>query len=472
MAASAVLGNSLSRLRDAVKAFYTNEALVEEDDLVLLAVSGGVDSMCMAHATIDIADEIGFRVGIAHINHKLRENSDADCEFVARFAKSMNIPFYGHEINVIEDAEVRAVSVELAAREARYKYLTRLREDLRAKIVAIGHNQNDQAETVLMRLIRGSGTHGLAAMRPITGNYVRPLLMFDREEITSYCRVVGVTWCDDETNSMLDADRNRVRHKIIPELQKLRSGVTGVLARSADVYYADALVLEWAGEIGLELMGWRDVRSGIEIDRTIFRGLPDYVAAQSLRAACRTLSMPVPHMAGLLNAVVFAGTNGPGNVVKLGTGGYLRKSKNKLLVSRSGKSEKSYPYDVELDLPGNFRTPRGINVGVRPIKYEEYDPALVSPVNLFISLPEGIESIRLMSVEQSTEFRPYGRARKMPISAFAGLMGVPDWSIGDVCLIVIDGQAACVPGLEIDAGFSVDQDSTMVACVTTDRALS
>ncbi len=472
MVASAALGDHPSGLRDAVKAFYMNEALVAENDLVILAVSGGVDSMCMAHATIQIANEIGFRVGIAHIDHKLRADSEADCEFVGCFAKSMNIPFYAHEINVFEDAEPRAVSIELAAREARYKFLASLREDLKAKFVAIGHNRNDQAETVIMRLIRGSGSHGLAAIRPVAGNYIRPLLRFNREQIMSYCRLVGVTWRDDETNSVLSADRNRVRHKIMPELQKIRSGVTDVLARSADVYYADSLVLEWAGEVGLELMGRRCVRGGMEIDRTVFCDLPDYVAAQSLRVACGVLSIPVPHMAGLLNAVVFARAHGPGNVVKLGSEGYLRKSKNKLLISQTDKPEKLCPYDVKLGLPCIFRTPRGIDVGVRPVKFEEYDSALVSPDNLFISLPDGIESIRLMSVEQSREFRPYGRSRKMPVLAFAGLMGIPEWSIDDVCLIMVDDRVACVPGVEIDADFSVDHNSAMIACVTTDLALS
>jgi len=195
---------------------------------VVVAVSGGPDSTALLLLLADLADELGLVLHVAHFDHRTRPRQSAeDAEFVARLANRVGAP-----IRVGRAA--RATKSEDQARRARYAFLRRAAGEVGATAIATGHTRDDQAETVLLHLARGSGLAGLAGMRPLREGIARPLLSIGRAETAAVCRAARVRPRSDPTNRALAYARNRVRHRVLPELAKINPRVHEAIARLAE----------------------------------------------------------------------------------------------------------------------------------------------------------------------------------------------------------------------------------------------
>ena len=200
-------------------AFCREWNLFPEGSAVLCAVSGGADSMCLLHWLNDVKDTLGIRLQAAHYNHCLRgDESDRDEEFVRTCCRAWSIPLICGGGDVSAWAEEMGMGLEEAAREMRYAFLQKSARQVDADLIAVAHNANDNIETMLLHLIRGSGLTGLTGMLPRRDNIVRPLLTTTRAEIEEYCAAHNVPYVQDSTNADERYSRNRVRHRIIPEL--------------------------------------------------------------------------------------------------------------------------------------------------------------------------------------------------------------------------------------------------------------
>ena len=208
---------------------------------VLVAVSGGSDSVALALLVHQLEARGGWQLaGIAHLNHALREAADADEEFCRGLAASLRVPFVSERAAIRELAREQHRSIEDAARQARYAFLERARESLAADVVATGHTRDDQAETFLLRLIRGAGTRGLAGVLPIAGRVFRPLIEIRREELRSYLAESAQPFREDETNVDVSIPRNRVRHELIPFIARgFCEPIVEILAREAELARQD-----------------------------------------------------------------------------------------------------------------------------------------------------------------------------------------------------------------------------------------
>jgi len=196
--------------------------MIDPGDLVICAVSGGPDSMCLLDSLLILSKDLNFSLHVAHLHHHMRgEEADRDAEMVSRFARDRGIPVtVGHE-KVLEMAKRLCVGIEEAGRIARYRFYNSLKEKIGAQKIAVGHNMNDQAETVFMRLMRGAGTKGLAGIPPINNGIIRPLIEVPREYTEKYCEERNLPTVSDVYNFALVYRRNLVRHKIFPKLSKL-----------------------------------------------------------------------------------------------------------------------------------------------------------------------------------------------------------------------------------------------------------
>ena len=203
---------------------------------VLVAVSGGADSVALLHILLELQarDEL-VAAGILHFNHQLRgEQADQDEAFCAALAATHGIPFESAREDVRALARAQGRSIEDAARQARYAFFTAAAARLRADAVAVGHTRDDQAETFLLRLLRGAGTRGLGGVRPKAGLIIRPLIDIRRLDLREYLAAGSVTFREDATNADVSIPRNRVRHELIPYLERSFSpGIVDVLAREA-----------------------------------------------------------------------------------------------------------------------------------------------------------------------------------------------------------------------------------------------
>jgi tRNA(Ile)-lysidine synthase len=235
-------------LADGVRRTIRRYALADPTSRVLVALSGGPDSVALAAVLHELAAAGAFTlVGLAHFNHQLRPTAGRDEAFCREFAARLGLPL------VVESADIRAVaarrhsSIEDAARDARYAFLDRAAARLGADRVAVGHTRDDQAETFLLRLLRGAGPRGLAGIYPRARLVIRPFIDTTREEVLAYLASRGLAFCDDETNRDLSYPRNRIRHELLPYLrQHFSPAVVSVLAREAAIARDDAAWLEAA----------------------------------------------------------------------------------------------------------------------------------------------------------------------------------------------------------------------------------
>lgn len=210
--------NTLRRVLE----FIRTEKLLKGGEKIIVAVSGGIDSMVMLDILIKLSKELKIKLHVAHLDHGLRETSERDSDFVRKTCEKWGIPF------TIEKRKVRkrkGESLEEAARRVRYSFLRDVKNREEADLISTAHHLNDLAETMLYRLTRGTGPYGLVAIRPKTGDIIRPILVLTREEIEEYAESNIIPFVVDETNFDLKIPRNFIRHGILPLLKKLNPSV-------------------------------------------------------------------------------------------------------------------------------------------------------------------------------------------------------------------------------------------------------
>lgn len=280
---------------------------------VLVALSGGPDSVALTLLLRELEEDGDFRIaGLAHVNHALRAAASDDEAFCRALAAELGLPIFVAHVDVRDLARREHRSLEDAGRTARYQFFRQLLRDVPADVAATGHTRDDQAETFLLRLFRGAGARGLAGIHPVAGPVVRPLLDTRRGDVLAYLRERQQPYREDETNRDLSIPRNRIRHELIPYVQReLSPGIVEVLAREADAARRDEehLAREAIGSAGLIVLRTRDRRTvrlssdgvppvaadevhAVEIDARGLALLSQAVASRVVRLA---LSILAPH---------------------------------------------------------------------------------------------------------------------------------------------------------------------------------
>ncbi len=207
----------------AFKSFIRQKKLFSPSDKILIAVSGGLDSIVMAH----LFKQSGFEFCIAHCNFKLRsEESDGDEKFVRALAAHYSVPVFVETFQTKEHATQKGVSTQMAARELRYAFFERTCAENGFKYIATAHHADDFAETLILNLVRGSGMAALHGIKAKKKNVIRPLLFALRQDIVAYAQENGLEWREDSSNATDDYSRNRIRHHIIPLLKELNPSLT------------------------------------------------------------------------------------------------------------------------------------------------------------------------------------------------------------------------------------------------------
>lgn len=232
-------------VREQVTQLIARHSMLHDGEVIVVAVSGGADSLCLLHLLRELSTEFGVRLHVAHVNHSIPgEESAADATFVVDLAQQWHLPVTVGMCDVPTYAAEHRVSIEEAARQMRYTFLHNLAQDIGAGAVAVGHQADDQAETIVMHLLRGSGARGLRGMRPVSpwpfapdrevGQkplLIRPLLHIARTETALYCETHHLQSRFDRSNLDMAYFRNRIRHQLIPVLETFNPAIRDVLRR-------------------------------------------------------------------------------------------------------------------------------------------------------------------------------------------------------------------------------------------------
>jgi tRNA(Ile)-lysidine synthase len=294
---------------------------------VLVGISGGSDSVALTLLLRDLAEYGGFTVaGLAHVDHQPRESAGRDVQFCRDLAARLSLPLTVESVDVRGYAAAARLSIEDAARRQRYDVLERAARVTGADRVAVGHTQDDQAETLLMKLLRGAGPTGLAGVYPRRGNVIRPVLDVSRADLREFLADRGEQWVEDETNQDLANPRNRMRHRVLDELARLEGvPVRAALARAAGLIREDA---EWLDQLGEQHFGHLAayLPEGMVLDAAGLAALAPPVRRRVVLRGLRTVAgdreVGFEHVHAALDVLggLAAGADVPGGRVELRSG--------------------------------------------------------------------------------------------------------------------------------------------------------
>ena len=212
---------------EKVDNFLREWEMVQEGEAVLLGISGGADSICLARYFLAKRDILSLKLYAVHINHMLRgEEAKRDEEFVREFCDSFHIPLKVEYRNIKEESRQKKCSEEEAGRIARYECFEKYAKEYCCRKIAVAHHQNDAAETILFRMLRGTGAQGMTGILPVNGKIIRPFLCLSREEIIEVLKNIGQDYVDDSTNVSEEYSRNYIRHRILPEMENVNKRAT------------------------------------------------------------------------------------------------------------------------------------------------------------------------------------------------------------------------------------------------------
>ena len=285
--------------------FISQHAMIQKGETVLVAVSGGADSLALLYGLHALRPQLDCRFHIVHLNHCLRSDADTDADFVRHHALLLELPCTVQRAEVPRLVKQWKLSVEATGRRARYQFYETVCREVGATKVALGHHQDDTAETVLMNLIRGSGATGLKGISPVRDlKIIRPLVGFTRRQIEAFLNTIGVTPRHDSTNTDRRYLRNRIRHELIPLLESgYNPNIKTRLSRTADVLSAESEYLDTITQAAFEACRIQGtdkpvVPNSVILDRTKFREY--HIALQR-----RILRQSIFEMLGNMNDLYF-----------------------------------------------------------------------------------------------------------------------------------------------------------------------
>lgn len=329
------------------------EGLIQKGDKVILALSGGPDSVCLLNVLSKLKDNLEFELYAAHLNHQIRGiKAHEDALYSIDLCKKLNIPYFVKSINVPEYANINKLSIEEAARDVRYGMLKDLKNQLNANKIAVAHNLDDQGETVLMRLLRGSGLNGLKAMDfKREDGIIRPLMDVQKKDIEKYCEEEALNPKIDHTNLEDEYTRNKIRLHLLPYIEEnFASNIKEILARTAnglreDSYFIENIALEKYNKMATQID-----RETVKLELEDFERLNPSIQKRIIRLAYKGVEGSVNgletiHIQDCIDLIINQKTNGKINLPK---GIIVQKKAINLFVSKKELKYTPIEYNYEL----------------------------------------------------------------------------------------------------------------------------
>jgi tRNA(Ile)-lysidine synthase len=461
--------NQPSSLEQRVLGFTRKHQLVPDGEKLVVAVSGGADSVCLLHILANLQKELKIRLHIAHLNHQLRgADSDADAEYVADLAHKLKIPSAIEKRDVKGYQKEQRLSLEEAAREVRYRFLAEVAEAIGAGRVAAGHTKDDHIETILMHLVRGSGTRGLRGLQPVTlwqsGSLtiIRPLLEISHEETEDYCRQYNLTPRLDASNLSLSPLRNRVRQQLMPLLESYNPAVAEALLRTGriaddDITFLDEQVAQlWANVV-------RQEGKSLILDKAAFEPLAPTLKRYLLRAAVERLlgsakdveMRHIEEMMSLANKTAGKRLNLPGGLT------FAIEYERYLLTPDLATLSPFPPLKGEfsLNIPGETRLP-GWRVEAAILEREEISNE--DDFTAYFDISKSGDKLTVRTRKRGDRFQPLGLAQPKKLGEFMIDAKIPQAWRGRIPLVCSKEQILWVVGWRLDERAKVSPETKRV----------
>jgi len=422
---------------------------------VVVAISGGPDSTALLHALVQLRSKLRFRLRAAHLHHGIRgADADADARAAASLARKLDVPFSTHETDVPAQAEAGGISLEVAAREARYEWLESVANRFQANRIATGHTANDQAETVLINLLRGTGPRGLAGIPYVRGRIIRPLIALTREEVEEYCREHDLTFRVDRSNRDASFLRNRVRSEVLPLLGRIQPAIVSQLVRLAEIMRAEDNFLSEHAENALRGVAvQRPGEVGILI--SLFSALPAGLARRVLRAAiARVKGDDLDIEFERVDAVLRLATEGrTGAVVQLPGGLRAERTYGEIVIAPAPAEEAVVTREWTLPVPGTVTLQElGLEIAASRSRAKRPPP---SPLAALVDAAKVGPPLLVRTRRRGDRFRPIGMKDSVKLQDFFVNAKVPRGDRDRVPLVLSGEDIIWVVGYRVSEGVKV-----------------
>lgn len=420
---------------------------------ILCAVSGGRDSVCLLHYLHGISSAYGFSVAAGHYNHHMRPTAGRDEDFVKKLCEQLDVPFYTEGCDVVKAAAEAGLGVEEMGRRLRYDFLERLAQRLGAERIATAHHMADQAETVLLNLLRGTGPEGLGGIPAVRGRLIRPLLNTPRQEIERYLDYFGLGHVEDETNESLAFARNRLRKNVMPELEKINPALRQNIARTAAIIrreddYLNSLA---AGYLPCE---------GTQADCRRLLEAPEVLRARAVRLLAKRLDTGKKDWGAVHVETIL-------ELVKTGRDGCLSLPDGMMAVCSGGvlRLERAVaPVDSAMALTEGEHCWNGWHVTVRRVSGGASEKE-----NAVYLREESLGALQLDAWRGGEGMALPGSRGKRSIKRLLTERGVPPQARQGVPCVRVGGTAAAVYGVGTDIDYLPEENGGMVEIIFQKR---
>lgn len=457
--------------------FIQQNHLIPSRKRVLVAVSGGPDSVCLLHILLQLRKELDISLYIAHLNHGLRgEESDMDARYVLDLAQKLDVPVKVEKGNITGYQDEHHLSLEEAAREVRYGFLAQAAETVGADLVAVGHTLNDQVETILLHLIRGTGTRGLRGLQASQVLkfdsrkllVIRPLLEIRREDTEEYCKRFDLQPCLDSSNLSLSMLRNRIRHELLPLLKNYNPGISESILRTGWIAQDDLAFLE-----SESLLAWDKIvakeKNTFIFEKKSFKGLPTALQRQLLRMAIDNLlgtlkDIETRHIEEILQVL----SKPAGRQISLPEGLVFSIEYDRFLLSLNTQELNPFPVlegSYEIKLPGATHIPGWtIKTSIQAPKKSPADLKYKKRDSFFASFDKDCagDKIILRCRRKGDSFQPLGMTHLKKVGEFMLDSRIPRSWRDSIPVFCNTEQIIWIAGYRIDERVKVTPDSKQV----------
>lgn len=440
--------------------FLTNEIFVDKDVNIVVAVSGGIDSVTLLDVAVQLAYKMGFDISVAHFNHMLRgKNSNQDEAFVKELAKDYGVPHFTAQGNVKQYAEKNSLSIEQAARRLRYNFFERTTRTQNADFLLTAHTADDSAETFLINLMRGSGLTGLSGIpskRQLVKNVVlaRPFIGLTKTDLINYAEARNLRWKEDETNSLVFYTRNKIRHQLLPSLKKSFSpAIIDIINRTAKLIHgADEVITDYVTDNLDSILG-QSSNEKFEIKINILKTFNDFIQGELIQAAVIKYFRFELGSMNKIDRILQLADSSTGSIFDISSAYFVLRDREFLIFARRVAEEKEV---ASISGEGEYKlgktTIKVTKVNKKQIRYK--DDASVE----FIAADDLSDKLELRKWRQGDKFRPLGMKGTMNMSDFLANEKISHFEKQNVLVLCSNSDIIWVVGSRISDKYKITKE--------------
>lgn len=457
--------NPIPSILSRVKGTIRRHSMIEPGDHIGVAVSGGIDSVALLDILVSLTTELPISLMVLHLNHGIRgEEATRDQRFVRELSTKYALPYMDKAVDVPGYIKETSLSLQEAARELRYWFFEEAVQTHDLDKVAIGQTADDQAETVLMRFIKGGGTRGLKGIPPVRGGYIRPLIEVWREELLAYARYKGLSFVEDSSNKEERYLRNRIRHTLLPSLKEYNPRIKDRLLHLAEVLGEDDSYLERLAQEVAKKIVTADEEVTIPVPSLL--SLPTPLQARVLQHAFAGLSsggvLEYPHVKGIM-ALIREGGGSKGITLP---GGYrAMRTYDTLLLGKEAKHPDGMAGETDLIIPGKTKLD-GLGVEIEATvstgKTPPWSGHEADPKEAYLDYHQLVFPLRARSFQPGDSFIPLGMKSPKKLKNFFIDLKVPREERVKIPLVISGTDICWVAGLRIDERYKIEEGTKKI----------